>query len=106
MEPRLILLCTIALLVQLGLFARFGRVALPPSRFLAQAGFYFLIAWILAGALGWWSLAWILGHPALGVLAHATWCRNHGIDWRTCEPRDEYLRKVPWGPGGGIASGR
>lgn len=96
MEPRFALLFSIAILVQVGLHARYGGFALPRSRFLGQAALYLLIAGILSSSFGWWGLIWILGHPALGLLAHVTWCRNNGIEWRTCEPREDYLRKVPW----------
>ena len=42
------------------------------------------------------ALIWIIGHPSLGVAGHIWWCRRHGIDWLTCEPRDRYLELRPW----------
>ncbi|MEX2582342.1 MAG: hypothetical protein WD766_03665 [Gemmatimonadota bacterium] len=103
MEPRLALLLLIAAFVQFLLFALFGRFVAPRWKALGKVGFYFLITWILATSLGWWSLVWIIGHPALGAYAHAFWCRKHGIDWLTCEPRDEYLRLRPWAAADGFA---
>jgi hypothetical protein len=104
MEPRLAILLLIAALLQLLLYRVFGRFVAPRWKIFPKFGFYFLITWILATSLGWWSLVWIIGHPVLGILAHAFWCRNHGIDWRTCEPREAYLRLRPWGRDDGLAS--
>jgi len=96
MDSSLAVLLTIAGGLQVFLFALFGRFEVPRWKVLSKIGFYFVLTWILATAFGWWSVIWIAGHPALGVVAHAFWCGNHGIDWRTCEPRDEYLRLRPW----------
>lgn len=103
MEPRLAFLLFIAAVVQLLLFALFGRFVAPRWKAYGKVGFYFLITWILATSLGWWSLIWIIGHPALGVFAHSFWCRKNGIDWLTCQPRDEYLRLRPWAAADGFS---
>ncbi|MQA89693.1 MAG: hypothetical protein GEU90_05595 [Gemmatimonas sp.] len=104
MEPRFAILLLIAALGQLLLFLLFGRYVAARWKAVGTIGFYFLITWILADSLGWWSLIWIVGHPVLSALAHVIWCRNHGIDWLTCEPRDEYLRLHPWTAADGFAS--
>jgi hypothetical protein len=104
MESSLAIQLLIAALLQLLLFRLFGRFVTPRWKIYGKMGFYFLITWVLATSLGWWSLLWIVGHPVLGILAHAFWCRNHGIDWVTCEPRDEYLRLRPWALEDGFAN--
>jgi hypothetical protein len=96
MDPGLATQLTIAALLQLVLYALFGRFETSRWAALSKVGFYFLITWILATSLGWWSLVWIAGYPLLGVLAHVFWCRNNGIDWLTCEPREEFARLRPY----------
>jgi hypothetical protein len=96
MEPTLVLQLTLAAFLQGLLYLLFGRHMASPGRLYGKMAYYMLLTWILASAFGWWSLVWILGHPALDVAAHAFWCRNNGIDWRTCEPREKYLRLRPW----------
>lgn len=51
---------------------------------------------------GYWALIFVIGHPALGVGGHIGWCRKHGINWLTCEPRDRYLELRPWAQGDGF----
>jgi hypothetical protein len=95
MNPGLAVLLLVAGALQLFLYMLFGRFEASRLDTFSKMAFYFILTWILATALGWWSLVWIVGYPALGVIAHASWCGNHGIDWRTCEPREEYLRLRP-----------
>lgn len=105
MDPSSTVLFGMAVALQAFLYLLFGRYVEPRWRMLPLVACYFLITWILANSFGWWSLLWIVGHPALGLFAHASWCRNHGIDWRTCEPRERYLELLPWGIGEDIRSG-
>jgi hypothetical protein len=37
-----------------------------------------------------WTFVWILGLPAAGAVFHIVWCRRHGINPFTAEPRDKY----------------
>jgi len=37
-----------------------------------------------------WTFIWIFGLPAIGAAAHLIWCRRHGINPLTAEPRDRY----------------
>ena len=37
-----------------------------------------------------WTFIWIFGLPAIGAAAHLIWCRRHGINPHTAEPRDRY----------------
>lgn len=97
METSLAVQMALAVLLQVYIYLLFGKYLVPRWKVVPQIAFYLLISWIIATSLGWWALIWIAGHPALGVFAHASWCRNNGIDWKTCEPREEYLRLRPWG---------
>ncbi len=101
MEPSLAVQLAIAVVLQTFLYSLFGRFVAPRLKLLPQIAFYFVITWILASSLGWWSLFWTVGHPALSIVAHAFWCGNNGIDWRTCEPREEYRRLNPLAVGDG-----
>lgn len=103
METSLAVQMAFALLLQGYIYHLFGRYAGTGWRFYPRILFYLLISWIMAGSLGWWSLIWIVGHPALEIIAHVSWCRNHGIDWKTCEPREKYLRLRPWKDDGSLA---
>ncbi len=38
----------------------------------------------------------ILGLPSLGLMFHFWWCRKHGIDPLTAEPRDKYYELRGW----------
>ncbi|MEX0912359.1 MAG: hypothetical protein WD031_02935 [Gemmatimonadota bacterium] len=96
MDARFAILLVVASLLQLALFGHSGRFLRPRWKAYGKIGFSLLIAGILANALGWWSLVWFVGHPALDLWAHAFWCRNNGIDWLTCEPRGRYMRLRPW----------
>jgi hypothetical protein len=103
MEPSLAILMVFAAVLEIVLYIVFGRFIEPRWKILPKIGFYMLITWIFASAVGWWSLIWIIGHPGLGIFAHAIWCRRHGIDWLRCEPRDKYLRLAPWCDANGLA---
>jgi hypothetical protein len=39
-----------------------------------------------------WTFVWIIGLPVLGALFHVSWCRRHGIDPLTAEPRERYAQ--------------
>lgn len=42
-----------------------------------------------------WTFVWIFGLPAVGAGFHFLWCRRHGINPITAEPKDEYYRLQP-----------
>lgn len=68
-----------------------GRFVRPqwkkPGKFL----FYMLVSWGLLAWVGSYALFFIVGHQALGFAGHLYICRQHDIDWRTCEPEERYL---------------
>jgi len=43
-----------------------------------------------------WTFAYIFGQPAAGAIFHVWWCRRHGINPLTAEPKDEYHRLRGW----------
>lgn len=43
-----------------------------------------------------WTLAFVLGWPALGASFHVWWCRRHGINLLTAEPKDKYYELRGW----------
>ncbi len=77
-------------------FTVFGRFVSPRWKVAGKLVFYLAACWALSMVVGNWSLVWIVGHPLLGILGHAWWCRRHDINWITCEPRDRYLELRPW----------
>ena len=53
-------------------YKRYGKVGMSLS-----------IAVLLAWTVGWWSLGFIVLHPAIGFVFHVWWCRKHGLPvWR------------------------
>jgi hypothetical protein len=98
----------LAAMLWLVLFALFGRFIAPRWKVAGKAVFFLAVAAALSAWVGHWSLIWIIGHPLLGVWGHIWWCRQHQINWITCEPRDKYLALRPWAAGDGFAkvSGR
>jgi hypothetical protein len=43
-----------------------------------------------------WTFVWIFGLPGIGLLLHVWWCRKHGIDPLTAEPKDRYYELRGW----------
>ncbi|MEL6670569.1 MAG: hypothetical protein AAFR61_00110 [Bacteroidota bacterium] len=58
-----------------------------PGKFL----FYVGVSAALTYFLGYWSLLFIIGHQALGLIFHIRVCKKHQINWLNCEPRERYL---------------
>lgn len=68
-----------------------GRFIRPRWKQPGKLIMYLLLSWLLLRWVGEWALVFIIGHQAMGWVAHVMICRRHGIDWRTCEPEEEYL---------------
>ncbi len=77
-------------------FLLFGHCIAPRWKVAGKLVFYLGVAAVLSYFFGPWALAWIVGHPLLGIGGHVWWCRRHGIDWLRCEPREKYLVLRPW----------
>jgi hypothetical protein len=43
-----------------------------------------------------WTFVWIFGGPAFGAGFHFWWCRRHGINPITAEPKDKYYELRGW----------
>jgi hypothetical protein len=57
---------------------------------------YLAITGLLGATAGRpWTFVWIISLPVLGAVFHVAWCRRHGINPLTAEPRDrcERLRR-------------
>jgi hypothetical protein len=58
---------------------------------------YFSLAPLLSRTLGRpWSLVWVFGLPACGAGFHVWWCRKHGINALTAEPKEKYYELRGW----------
>ena len=44
-----------------------------------------------------WTLGWIFGLPGVGLGFRLWWCRKHGTDPLTAEPRERYHELRGWG---------
>lgn len=84
-------------------FLLFGRFIAPRWKVAGKLAFYLVVAALLSYFAGPWSLIWIVGHPFLGIGGHIWWCRKHGINWVSCQPRDTYLALRPWAADDGFA---
>lgn len=93
----------VAVVLWVGGFLLFGRFISPRWKVAGKLAFYLVVSWVLSMTAGNWSLIWIVGHPLVGVAAHAWWCRRNGINWVTCEPRDRYLQLRPWAQADGFS---
>jgi hypothetical protein len=80
----------------------FGRFIVPRWKVAGKLGFYLAGVALLQLLTGKWALIWVIGHPALGIAGHIWWCRRHGINWMTCQPRERYLALRPWAAGDGF----
>lgn len=58
-----------------------------PGKFL----FYVIVSGALVYGFKHYGLLFIVGHPLLGLIFHIKVCRKHQINWKTCEPKAQYL---------------
>lgn len=78
------------------LLGHFGE-RVPKWKTLSKWAVYFGVIALLAETAGRpWTFVWILGLPGIGAIVHFWWCRRHGINPLTAEPRDEYYRLRGW----------
>jgi hypothetical protein len=69
----------------------------PKWRRLSKWAFYFGVTALLSRGPGRpWTFVWILGLPGVGLAFHLWWCRKHGIDPLTAEPRERYYELRGW----------
>jgi uncharacterized membrane protein len=84
-------------------FLLFGRFIAPRWKVVGKLLVYLLVTAMLSRTVGHFALIWIIAHPVLGIAGHIWWCRKHGINWLTCEPREKYLALRPWAAADGFA---
>lgn len=78
-------------------FGRFEEKT-PAWRGVAKWAFYFgVIALLSRGPGRPWTFAWIFGLPGVGLAFHFWWCRKHGINPLTAEPKERYYELRGWG---------
>lgn len=78
-------------------FGRFEEKT-PAWRGVAKWSFYFgVIALLSRGPGRTWTFLWIFGLPGVGLAFHFWWCRKHGIDPITAEPKEKYYELRGWG---------
>lgn len=81
----------------------FGQfeVGSSKSRRLLRWGMYYGITALLGRTVGRpWTLGWVAGLPLVGAGFHTWWCRKHGINPLTAEPRDRYMQLRGWAADG------
>ncbi len=70
----------------------------PWRRRLSKRAFYFGGTALLSRGPGRpWTFVWVLGLPGVGLAFHLWWCRRHGIDPLTAEPKERYYELRGWG---------
>ena len=82
--------------VGMSIFGRFAE-GFPLWRRVLKWSIYFGLTILLSLTAGRaWSLAWVLGLPAVGATVHVWWCRKNGIHPVSAEPRDKFRELMGW----------
>ena len=77
-------------------FGRFEEKT-PAWRKLSKWVFYFGVTGLLSRRPGRpWTFAWVFGLPGLGLAFHLWWCKKHGINPLTAEPKERYYELKDW----------
>jgi hypothetical protein len=77
-------------------FGRFVAYDPTPKRVAKVAVFLGLTALVTATLGETWGLVWVVGMMSLGTILHIWWCRKHGINALTAEPRAKYWELRGW----------
>lgn len=82
-------------------FSRFEDGGAAKGRRLLRWGMFYGVTAVLGRTAGRpWTFGWIGGVPLVGLTFHLWWCRKHGIDPLTAEPRERYYQLRGWTPPG------
>ena len=73
-------------------FLHTGRFVRPKWKIPGKLLFYVGMSTLLAYWIGHFALAFIILHPLIGLVFHIRVCQKHQINWRTCQPRNQYLQ--------------
>ncbi|MEO0899254.1 MAG: hypothetical protein AAFY71_22775 [Bacteroidota bacterium] len=77
-----------------------GKFVRPKWKIPGKFLFYVGVSTALVYAFGHWALLFIIGHPLIGLLFHVKVCKDHHINWLTCEPKEKYLElQEKWAKG-------
>ncbi len=69
----------------------------PALRRLSKWALYFGVTGLLSRGPGRpWTLLWVFGLPGIGLAFHLWWCKKHGIDPLTAEPKERYYELRGW----------
>jgi hypothetical protein len=77
-------------------FSQFEEGSSKGRRLLRWGMFYGVTALLGRIAGRPWTFVWIGGLPLVGATFHLWWCRKHGIDPLTAEPRERYYQLRGW----------
>lgn len=77
-----------------------GKFVRPKWKIPGKFIFYVGVSFALTYWFTHWSLLFIIGHPLIGFIFHIKVCATHNINWKTCEPREKYLKlQEKWAKG-------
>ncbi len=68
-----------------------GRFVRPKWKQPGKLIAYLLITFVLLLTIGHFASIFIIGHQALGGIGHYYICKQHDIDFWTCQPEEKYL---------------
>ena len=69
----------------------------PLWRRLLKIGVWLGMTAVLSWVAGrFWALVWAIGFPLFWTIVHIWWCKKHGINLLSAEPRDKYYRLRGW----------
>ena len=68
-----------------------GRFVRPKWKQTGKLIAYLLITFVLLLLVDHYAIIFIIGHQALGGIAHYLICKKHNINFWTCKPEEKYL---------------
>jgi len=68
-----------------------GRLVRPKWKVPGKFLFYVGVSTLLAYFFQHYALIFIILHPLIGLYFHTKICREHNINWWTCQPEEKYL---------------
>ena len=77
-------------------FGRYESGSAQRWRLLRWAMVYGLTALLGRTAGRPWTRGWVGGLPLVGLTCHLWWCRKHGSDPLTTEPKERYSQLRGW----------
>ncbi|MEM9671492.1 MAG: hypothetical protein AAF992_02805 [Bacteroidota bacterium] len=81
----------LALVLWVAGYLHTGRFVRPRWKQAGKLLFYLGVSALLIYWIGPYSLIFIIGHPLIGLIFHIRVCNQHGINWRSCQPREKYI---------------